>query len=58
VPDGKLIDTIYGRRSKYTVYRKPGGFLSNESFSVYKDDQFWKSFGALDAAVDAINRDK
>ena len=47
--DGKLVETIHGKRSKFEITRK-SNFLS-ESFFVYEDGKFWTSFSSLDRAV-------
>ena len=58
MPTRKLVETIYGKSSKYEVYKELRGLFSSLSFPVYKNDQFWKSFSRLDSAIDAINKDK
>lgn len=50
--EGKLIDTIYGRSSKFEITKKDGLF-SATSFWVYKDGKYWKSFPTLSAAAEA-----
>ena len=55
MPKGTLVETIYGKSSKYEVYRY--GTWSNK-FDVYKDGKYWHTYSALDAAIAAINRDK
>ena len=56
MPSGQLVETIYGKSSKYEVY-KESGFIS-DSFKIYKNEKFWKSFSQLDRAVEEINKDK
>lgn len=48
---GKLVETRYGKYSKYEITRKDG-ILSGPSFLVYKDGRFWKSRNTLAEAVD------
>ena len=56
--DGKLVETIYGKRSKYEVFKTSGGIFSDGKFRVYKDEEYWKEFSELNNAVEAINEDK
>ena len=56
MPSGRLVETIYGKSSKYEIY-KDSSFFS-VSFKIYKNEKFWKSFSQLDKAVEAINKDK
>jgi len=51
--NGKVIETIYGKSSKYEIVKSPGGIISNTSFSIYKDGQYWKgSYDSLARAVE------
>ena len=56
MPEGTLVETVYGKYSKYDVYKNSG--VWSTKFEVYKDDKYWKTFGALDAAMKEVNRDK
>lgn len=56
MPSGQLMETIYGKYSKYEIYKESGFF--SPSFKVYKNEKFWKSFSGLDKAVEAISKDK
>lgn len=54
----EMIEVIYGKRSKFEVYRitKPfGGY----EFVIYKDGQYWKgTFDSLSAAVDRARKEE
>ena len=51
----KLVETIYGKSSKYEVYKEVG--WASTTFKVYKNEKYWKKFSRLDDAVESINRD-
>lgn len=49
----EVVETIYGKRHKYEIIKSPGGFLSNTSFSIYRDGSYWKgSYDSLARAVE------
>lgn len=55
---GKVVETIYGKYSKYEIVKTPGGLLSNTSFCIYRDGRYHRgSFSSLSAAVDAARRE-
>jgi hypothetical protein len=49
--DKKLVETIYGRRSKFEIY-KNSKLIGSTDFSVYKDGDYWKTFDTLSSAVE------
>ena len=52
---GTVVETIYGKVSKYEIVRKSifGGF----EFYIYKDGQYWAgTFPTLSAAVDYVKK--
>ena len=55
MPTGTLIDTIYGKLSKFDIYKKSSGWGST-SFVVYKNNKYWKSFSRLDLAAEEIEK--
>ena len=57
MPSGQLVETIYGKSSKYEVY-KVSEFLAGTKFKIYKNEKLWKRFSQLDRAVEEINKDK
>lgn len=53
-----VVETIYGKYSKYEIVKDPGGLLSNPSFYIYGDGSYHRgSFSSLAAAVDAARRE-
>lgn len=50
-----LIEVIYGKRSKFEVYKVPLTFGGAE-FIIYKDGSYWK--GTFDSLAKAIQRAK
>lgn len=55
---GEVIETVYGKYSKYDVVKEPGGVFSGPKFYIYKDGKYHRgSFSSLRDAVDAANRD-
>lgn len=49
----QVVETIYGRHSKYEIVKSPGGLLSSTSYSIYRDGQYWKgSYDSLARAVE------
>ena len=56
MPEGDLVETIYGKYNKYEVYRRSG--VWSTKFRTYKDGKYWKEHSALDEAIKSIDRDK
>lgn len=55
---GEVVETVYGKYSKFDVVREPGGVFSSPKFYVYKDGKYHRgSFSSLKDAVEAANRD-
>ncbi len=55
---GKVVETIYGKYSKYEIIRTDGGFLSSTSFSIYRDGKYHRgSYSSLSAAVQAAKNE-
>lgn len=53
----RVVETIYGKHSKYEIYVLPGGLLSSTSYMVYRNGSFFKgSYSSLSAAVEAARR--
>lgn len=51
---GKVVETLYGKYSKFEIVRTDGGLLSSTSFSIYRDGKYHRgSFSSLSAAVQA-----
>ncbi|WP_209428294.1 hypothetical protein [Pararhodobacter sp. SW119] len=50
--DKQVVETIYGKYSKFEIMKSPGGLISNTSFSIYKDGQYWK--GSYDSFARAV----
>ncbi len=48
---GKHIETLYGKYSKYEITKKDG-ILTSSSFLIYRDGSFWKSRKTLSEAVE------
>ena len=48
----EVVETIYGKRSKYEIIKTQGGLLSSTSFSIYKDGSYWK--GTYDSLARAV----
>jgi hypothetical protein len=51
----KLVETIYGKRSKFDIYEVPKTFGGKE-FIIYKDGDYWK--GTFDSLAKAVERAK
>lgn len=51
----KLIETIYGKRSKFEIYEIPKPFGGKE-FVIHKDGSYWK--GTFDSLAAAVQRAK
>ena len=54
MPEGTLVETIYGRSNAYRIY-KAGGWIGDK-FKVYKDDKHMADFDRLDKAVEYCRR--
>lgn len=53
----RVVETIYGKHSKYEIYELPGGLLSSTSYMVYRNGSFFKgSYSSLRAAVEAARQ--
>lgn len=52
----KLVETIYGRRSKFEIY-KNSGLWDGTNFLVYKDGVYWKKFDTLSSAVESSKKE-
>jgi hypothetical protein len=50
--DGSVVETIYGKSSKYQITRKTSLF-SDTRFLIYKDGNFFNGYDSLAKAVDA-----
>ena len=51
----KLIETVYGKRSKFEIYEVPKPFGGKE-FIIHKDGDYWK--GVFDSLAKAVERAK
>lgn len=51
----KLIETVYGKRSKFEIYEVPKSFGGKE-FIIHKDGIYWK--GTFDSLAKAVERAK
>ena len=49
----KLIETIYGKRSKFEIYAVPKSF-GEKDFIIHKDGSYWK--GTFDSLAKAVER--
>lgn len=50
----EIVDTFYGKHSKYEVVRVPGGVFDKTKYYVYKDGKHHRgSFGSLRDAAEA-----
>ena len=55
---GKIVETIYGKHSKYEIMQVPGGLLSSTSYVIYRNGSYDRgSFSSLAAAVQAARKD-
>jgi len=48
--DKKLVETIYGKRNKFEVYRNVN-LIANDDFVVYKDGKYFSSHKNLNDAI-------
>lgn len=54
----EVIETVYGKYSKFEVVREPGGVFSSPKFYIYKDGDYHRgSYSSLRDAVEAANKD-
>lgn len=54
----EVVETIYGKYSKFEVVKEPGGVFSNPKFRIYKDGKYHRgSFSSLHEAVEAAKQD-
>ena len=51
----ELVEVIFGKRSKFEVYKVPQSFGGAE-FIIHKDGSYWK--GTFDSLAKAIQRAK
>ena len=55
----EVIETIYGKYSKYEVIRESGGVLGSPKFWVYKDGKYHRGpFSSLQDAVEAAKEER
>jgi hypothetical protein len=55
---GKVVETLYGKHSKYEIVKTEGGLLSSTFYSIYRNGEYHRgSFSSLAAAVDAAKRE-
>jgi hypothetical protein len=49
-----VVETVYGKLSKYEIVKSEGGLISSTSFSIYKNGSYFKgSYDSLAKAVEA-----
>lgn len=51
----QLVETIYGKSSKFEIYKVPKSFGEKE-FLIHKEGSYWK--GTFDSLVAAVKRAK
>jgi hypothetical protein len=55
---GEVIETVYGKYSKYEVVKQPGGVFSSPKFYIYRDGEYHRgSFSSLRDAVEACKKE-
>lgn len=55
---GDVIETIYGKYSKYEVIKEPGGVFSGPKFYIYRDGKYYRgSFSSLRDAVEEAQKE-
>jgi hypothetical protein len=55
---GKVVETIYGKYSKYQIIEIPGGLLTSTSYCIYRNGTWHRgSYSSFRAAVEAAKRD-
>jgi hypothetical protein len=53
-----VIETIYGKYSKFEIKREEGGFFSDAKFRIYRDGKYYKgAYSSLTDAVDAVRKE-
>ncbi len=53
----KVVETIYGKYSKYEIVKNAGGVFSSSTFAIYKDGSIFKSgYSSLSDAVEAAKK--
>lgn len=53
-----VVETIYGRYSKFEVVKSAGGLFKSTDFHLYKDGSYHRgSFSSLVAAVEAARKE-
>ncbi|MBV5273972.1 MAG: hypothetical protein JZU52_10115 [Lamprocystis purpurea] len=54
----EVVETIYGKYSKYEIVKESGGVFGSPKFYIRKDGKPFKgSYSSLAAAVDAAKRE-
>jgi hypothetical protein len=52
-----VVETIYGKYSKYEIVKYGGGIISSSHFAIYKDGSIFKSgYSSLSDAVEAAKK--
>lgn len=52
-----VVETIYGKHSKYEIIKSDGGLLGSTSFAIYRDGSHFKgSYKSLEDAVEAAKK--
>lgn len=55
---GEIVETFYGKYSKFEVVKKPGGILSSAEFYIRKDGEHHRGpYSSLSAAVNAAKEE-
>ena len=56
--EGEVVETLYGKSSKYEVVKKPGGMFSSAQFYVRKNGKPHRGpYNSLRAAVEAAEKE-
>lgn len=54
----EVVETIYGKMSKYEIVKDPGGLFGDPKFYIRKNGKPFKgSYSTLKAAVEAAQRE-
>jgi hypothetical protein len=54
----EVVETFYGKYSKYEVVKEPGGVFSGPKFYIHRDGHYYRgSFSSLRDAVEAAKRE-